>query len=132
VDAQYNLGVCLRRGLGVPANDARAERCYRSAAENGQRSAQLALGSLLEPSARTDQEWREVARWYRMAADAEHPAAMMALGKLHESGRGVDSSRHAALALYQRALAAGYAEAAPDVRRLQGALATTEVAGLDS
>ena len=33
IDAEYNLGVCLRRGLGVAPDAKAAERSYRAAAE---------------------------------------------------------------------------------------------------
>jgi TPR repeat protein len=43
VDAQYNLGVCLRHGLGVRRDDAKAERLYTAAAQRGHVLAQQAL-----------------------------------------------------------------------------------------
>jgi hypothetical protein len=119
VDAQYNLGVCLRRGLGIEQNTAEAERAYRAAAEKGHRSAQLALGSLVAQTATREEQWREAAHWYRLAADGGHPAAMLSLGQLHESGRGVAADREAALALYRQALSAGLDEAAGEIQRMQ-------------
>jgi TPR repeat protein len=68
-DAEYNLGVCLRRGLGIAVDDKAAEHFYRSAAERNHVSAQLALGDLIAQSATSDVQWLEAARWYRMAAD---------------------------------------------------------------
>jgi TPR repeat protein len=119
VDAQYNLGVCLRRGLGVARDDAQAEQVYRAAALKGHRSAQLALGSLKAQTATRDEEWSESAHWYRLAAEAGHPSAMMSLAELHERGRGVAANRDAALTLYQQALAAGHAPAAAELKRLE-------------
>ena len=66
-----------------------AERLYSAAAQQGHRSAQLALGGLKAERARTNAEWAEVAHWYRLAADAGHPAAMASLAQLYERGRGV-------------------------------------------
>ena len=43
IDAQYNLGVCLRHGLGVRRDDAKAERLYAAAAQHGHLLAQQAL-----------------------------------------------------------------------------------------
>jgi TPR repeat protein len=122
LDAQYNLGVCLRLGLGVPRDDAEAERLYSGAAQRGHRSAQLALGSLKAQSATTEAAWQEVARWYRLAADSGHPAAMASLAQLYESGRGVTVDRSAALTLYRQALAAGDADAALAVQRIEAEL----------
>jgi TPR repeat protein len=67
VDAQYNLGVCLQRGFGVPADDLQAERAYRAAASRGHRSAQLALGSLTAHMSPGEREWSESAYGYRLA-----------------------------------------------------------------
>ncbi len=67
-DAEYNLGVCLRRGLGVIPNNKAAERHYRAAAERNHVSAQLALGDLIAERAATDAEWLEADHWYRLAA----------------------------------------------------------------
>jgi len=120
--AQYNLGVCLRLGLGVMPDDAEAERLYSAAAKQGHSSAQLALGSLQAQAATTDAEWIQVAGWYRLASEAGHPTAMISLAQLHESGRGVPADLGAALKLYQRALAAGLADAAAEVQRVEAAL----------
>jgi hypothetical protein len=122
VDAQYNLGVCLRRGLGVERNDAEAERLYSAAAQMRHRSAQLALGGMKAERARSDDEWTEVAHWYRLAADSGHPSAMMALAELYESGRGLASDRSSALTLYRQALEAGRTDASAQVLRLQAQL----------
>jgi TPR repeat protein len=122
IDAQYNLGVCLRRGLGVARDDVEAERLYTAAAQQGHRSAQLALGSLKAQTATSEAGWQEAARWYRLAADAGHSAAVAALAQLYESGRGVTRDRAAALALHRQALAWGHADSEPDVRRIEAEL----------
>jgi TPR repeat protein len=43
IDAQYNLGVCLRHGIGLRRDDGRAERLYSAAAQQGHLLAQQAL-----------------------------------------------------------------------------------------
>jgi len=128
LDAQYNLGVCLRRGLGVEQDHLEAERIYRTAAQRGHRSAQLALGALIEQRASSDVDLVEAASWYRLAADAGHPSAMAALAQLYESGRGVSADRSAALALYRQAVAAGNSSAGPEVRRIEEQLRDSEFA----
>jgi uncharacterized protein len=52
-DAEYNLGVCLRRGFGIAPDREQAERHYRNAALRGHESAQLALGDLIAQNAAT-------------------------------------------------------------------------------
>jgi TPR repeat protein len=74
-DAEYNLGVCLRRGLGIEQDADAAERIYRAAAEQNNISAQLALGDLIAERATTEDEWLEAANWYRLAADNGHASA---------------------------------------------------------
>jgi TPR repeat protein len=81
-DAVYNLGVCLRRGLGVTADPAAAERFYRSAAKRKHASAQLALGDLIVERAASDAAWSEALRWYRMAADGGHETAKARIAQL--------------------------------------------------
>jgi TPR repeat protein len=85
VDAEYNQGVCLRRGLGVAADAKAAERSYRVAAERNHVSAQLALGDLIAERATTDTEWLEVIHWYRLAADSGNAAAKTRLEEIQDS-----------------------------------------------
>ncbi|HVN64654.1 MAG TPA: tetratricopeptide repeat protein, partial [Candidatus Binataceae bacterium] len=80
-DAQYNLGVCLRQGWGVPADIAAAERSYRSAAERNQVSAQLALADLIAARATSDDERLEAMHWYRLAADNGNKVAKLRVGE---------------------------------------------------
>jgi hypothetical protein len=85
VDAQYNLGVCWRRGWGVAADDTTAEQHYRAAAERNHVSAQLALADLIAARAATEADWTEAARWYRMAADGGNDAARARLAELQKT-----------------------------------------------
>jgi TPR repeat protein len=86
-DAEYNLGVCLRRGLGVKPDAKAAERSYRAAAERNHVSAQLALGDLIAERAATDAEGFEARLWYRLAADRGHAAAKARLAEVEGSPR---------------------------------------------
>jgi hypothetical protein len=81
-NAEYNLGVCLRRGMGVGPDAKAAERSYRAAAERNHVSAQLALGDLIAERAATDAEWLEATQWYRLAADSGHAAAKARLAEV--------------------------------------------------
>ena len=84
-DAAYNLGVCLRRGLGVRPDTQAAERSYRAAAERNHVSAQLALGDVISESATTDAGWLEAAQWYGRAADSGNAPAKARLAEIQES-----------------------------------------------
>jgi hypothetical protein len=81
-DAEYNLGVCLRRGLGVEPDHQLAERSYRIAAERNHVSAQLALGDLIAERAATDAELLEATHWYEMAAASGNAAAKSRLTEI--------------------------------------------------
>jgi TPR repeat protein len=129
LDAQYNLGVCLRRGLGTATDDIEAHYHYRAAAQRGHRSAQLALGGLIAETATSEAGWLDAARWYRLAADAGHPAAMVSLAQLYDVGRGVKQDRHTALALLRQAGTAGHADAEREAQRLDAELKKPEFAG---
>jgi TPR repeat protein len=127
IDAQYNLGVCLRRGIGVLRDDAKAELLYTAAAEHGHVSAQLALGTLKAQNATKEADWEDVAYWYRQASDAGHPAAMASLADLYETGRGTVRDRSAALALHRQALAAGHEESGAAIKRIESELKRREL-----
>ena len=88
-DAEYNLGVCLRRGLGVQVDANAAEHRYRLAAERNHVSAQLALGDLIAERATSDtQRLEEATYWYRLAADGGHAAAKTRLDEIEETRLG--------------------------------------------
>jgi TPR repeat protein len=84
-DAEYNLGVCLRRGFGVAPDREQAERHYRSAASRGHESAQLALGDLIAENAASEAQWRDARHWYRLAADQGNAAAKARLADIEAS-----------------------------------------------
>ena len=112
-----DFGVCYRRGLGVTPDDTKAEHCYRSAAQKGNVSAQLALGDLLNQSDLTERIVESIS-WYRQAANAGNRNAIVRLGQMYEVGRGVAASAETALDYFRQAADLGdhYAES-----RLQAA-----------
>jgi TPR repeat protein len=84
-DAEYNLGVCLRRGLGVRPNAKAAALKYRAAAEKNHLSAQLALGDVLAETAATEAEWLDAAHWYQLAADSGNATAQTRLADIRKN-----------------------------------------------
>jgi RHS repeat-associated protein len=79
--AQTALGELTERGLGVPADPARAARWYRKAAYAGFASAQAHLGRLYRDGVGEARDPQEAARWFELAAAQGHPAAQRALGR---------------------------------------------------
>jgi hypothetical protein len=83
-DAEYNLGVCLRRGWGIAPDRKEAERHYRSAARRNHESAQLALGDLIAEAAANDTEWHDAIHWYQLAAERGNSAAKARLTEIEK------------------------------------------------
>ncbi|MBI4026306.1 MAG: sel1 repeat family protein [Verrucomicrobia bacterium] len=69
--AQFNLGVCYEKGLGVPANDAEAIGWYRKAAEQDYTPAQLNLGQLYQAGRGVEQDLPEAYKWIRLSLRRE-------------------------------------------------------------
>ena len=117
-DGRYNLGVCHRLGLGVPLDLAKAQHWYRTAAEDGHPSAQLALASLLQETDPSESARTEAVKWYRAAADNGHADALLSLGQVHELGLGVPRDLNAAHSFYSQAAKRGVDGAAAALARL--------------
>ena len=69
--------------------DVEAERWYRLAAEQGNASAQNALGGLYANGEGVPQDEAEAVRWYRLAAEQGYAGAQFNLGLSYGQGRGV-------------------------------------------
>ena len=119
-DAEYNLGVCCKLGIGMAPDRAAARQWYRRAAEKGQASALLALADLLADEAASDADLGEAANCYRAAGEAGRASAFFSLGQLFERGRGIARDDGAAYECYLQAAAAGVSEAQAAVQRLEG------------
>lgn len=88
-DAQYNLGIMLENGQGLPRDDAGAARWYRMAAERGSADAQYNLGVLYDEGRGVPRDDAEAMKWYRKAAEQGMPEAQHNLGYLRYKGQGV-------------------------------------------
>ena len=79
--------------LGRAAHDrgdyATALREFEPLAEQGNASAQFALGLMYSNGRGVLQDHAEAARWYRLAAEQGHARAQYNLGILYDNGRGV-------------------------------------------
>jgi uncharacterized protein len=103
--AQYELGLKLLHGVGLPCDYAEAERWLRLAAAHEIPGAQFCLGYMYDEGKGLSRDPTEAARWYEAAAtrgdtDAQHNLALL---KWH--GAGVKRDRSAALKHMDRALA---------------------------
>jgi len=107
-DAQFNLGVCYRRGEGVEKDDASAVQWFRRAAEQGEALAQTNLGFAFYLGEGVEKNETEAARWFGLAAAGGEPNARHNLGICFSQGVGVHCDPLYALELFSQAAAQGH------------------------
>ena len=81
-EAQYNLGVCYRKGYGVEKNLTEAVKWLRKAADQGLADAQCMLGLCYELGGGVKKDLSEAVKWYHKAANQGHAQAQDMLRKL--------------------------------------------------
>ena len=79
-EAQFELGVDYRWGLGVKRDEAEAMRWYRKAADQGLAKAQYNLAIAYDGGIGVKEDTTEAVRWYRKAAEQGHLKAQFDLG----------------------------------------------------
>lgn len=113
--AQTRLALLYLHGLGVPEDDAQAQRWFERAARSGQVDAQFHLANMLAFGqarvAEGEDAARQAAQWYFEAARQGHADAQYALGVLFLTGSGVVASAAEARKWIQRAADQGHADA---------------------
>jgi len=68
-DAQYNLGVWSRFGLGVPQDSAQGAAWIRKSAEQGHIGAQFNLGLIYFNGQGVPQDYAQAASWYLKSSE---------------------------------------------------------------
>jgi len=104
-EAQFNLGVMYRTGLGVKEDPAEALRWYRKAAERGHAKAQLNLGTLYARGLGAKEDPAEAFKWHRRAAEQGLAPAQRLVGEAYAAGKGAPRDlilAHAWLSLAQK------------------------------
>ena len=109
--AQFNLGWCYAKGVGVTKDPAKAVRWYRKAAEQGHARAQCKLGWCYAKGVGVTKDPAQAVRWYRMAAEQGHAVAQYNLGWCYENGVGVTKDPAEAVRWYRKAAKQGLAAA---------------------
>ena len=74
-DAQYNIGIMYRDGLGVLQNHAEVEKWWRLAAEQGIAKAQVNLGVSYAAGEGVPQDYVTAHMWFNLAAAQGHTKA---------------------------------------------------------
>lgn len=116
-EAQYNLGYCYAKGIGVRENPEEAAHWFMKAAENGNALAQCALGYRYEHGIGIPKNSKEAFKWYQKAAGKELPAAQNNLGYCYEFGVGVYKDLAKAIVLYTQAADQGFVDAQTNLGR---------------
>jgi len=106
--AQADLGAAYAKGEGVKQSYTEAAKWYLKAAEQGNPSAQNALGELYEAGQGVGKNsYDEAAKWYRRAADQGFASAQYNLAALYVMGNGVPRSNADAAKWYIQAAEGG-------------------------
>ncbi|MBC7916701.1 MAG: SEL1-like repeat protein [Rhodoferax sp.] len=105
-DTRYHLGLIYEMGWSVAADADQAQHWYRSAAQQGDARAQLALGRVLEKTGAF-----EALDWYRKGAEQGDAEAQFALARNLSSGTLLPRDSLQGLAWYLRAAEQGHAAA---------------------
>src|SRR5258707_118322 len=86
---QFDLGLMLARGHGVPQDHSEAAGWFRKAAERGHPRSQATLGAMFANGEGVQQNVAEAIGWYRRAAEQGNTDAQANLGTVYAQGHGV-------------------------------------------
>lgn len=89
-EAQFQLGLCYAKGIGVEKNLEEMMKWYRKSAEQGYAKAQGVLGLCYEHGSGIEKDEREAIRWFRKAAEQGDAFACGELGYCYAKGIGVE------------------------------------------
>ncbi len=84
---------------------------FKSAAEQGDASAQYSLGVMYVNGQGVTKDYEQAVAWYRKAAEQGHSSAQSNLGVMYDNGQGVTKDDKQALAWYRKAAEQGDASA---------------------
>jgi iron(II)-dependent oxidoreductase len=88
-EAQLNIGIMYRKGLGVPQDYAKARQWLDKAADQGHDTAQMNMALLYREGLGVPQDYAVAADWYRKAALRGNVEGQYNLGWLYLTGTGV-------------------------------------------
>lgn len=86
--AQYELGYCYEKGVGVGHDEVEAVKWYRRSAEGGYAPAQFVLGYFHQGYGLLGYDHDEVLKWYGKASDQGYAKAQFNLGCYYDHGQG--------------------------------------------
>jgi TPR repeat protein len=118
--AAANLGLCYKKGIGVPEDKEYAFALFKIGAEAGIPTCQRLMGVALQHGDGVAPDNVAAARMFHLAADQRESAAEMILGECYEKGIGVSADEEQALRWYERAALHGEAMARDHLWRHYG------------
>jgi tetratricopeptide (TPR) repeat protein len=101
---QWQYGLCLQKGRGIPENVIKAAEYFRLSAAQGNSIGQLRFGECLEKGNGVVKDIEQAAAYYKLSADQGNARSQYNYGACLENGHGVD--RNVARAVQQYKLAA--------------------------
>jgi TPR repeat protein len=101
--AQFILGICFFRALGVKQDQAQAAIWYRRAADQGYAPAQFHLANSYRTGAGVAQDYAQALAWSRKAAAQELLPAQAMIGQMYLKGEGVKRDDKVAFDWYLKA-----------------------------
>lgn len=116
--AQFELGRCYEKGLGVSTDYNAAADWYRRAADKTNAEAMAALGRCYENGLGVDLDRSEALKWYRRSADLGCWDGINGVGKFYCIGIGVEKNYAEAAEWYRKAADAGNSEAQVELGHL--------------
>lgn len=90
--AQYNLGIMYKKGLGVPVNLNEAFSWFYLSANEGNILANYALGHSYLKGSGIKQNYKLALKAFKFAALRGHPSSRLLLGNMYHKGQGVIKS----------------------------------------
>ena len=112
IAAMRNLGILLRKGLGVKKDPAGAEKMFERAADAGLATAEADLADMLLKGEAGPPNPKRALPLLKSAAAADHPIAQFELAQMYETGGLVPQNIDLARRLYAAAARHGMTEAA--------------------
>lgn len=110
-DAQYNLGIMYREGLGVDKDYFLAKEMFHKAAVQGLSKAQNNLGMVYRSGQGAPQDYTEAFQWFYKAAEQGNSMSEFNLGLMYFDGLGVSQNYSEAIKWFRKAADKGYAAA---------------------
>lgn len=117
-EAQNNLAVCYKDGLGTNRNYYEAVRWFQAAAQGGNHHAIYNLGNCYQNGYGVPVNYNEAIRLYKMAAEKGNVMAMNQMGWCNENAIGLPRNIQYAVQWYKMAADRGYKAAAQNLARL--------------